>query len=285
MQYFDVEVKTWKPLASTTPSTEAMNCYCAASADNNLYVAGTAPVGGYYIYRYDTEGNVWDKQPHPCGQINNLCIVDDYMYANSSDINQFPQRYSLSKCQWQTFAKVSVPCNHQFYLSGATVLNSKLYALYGDVDFTSSWSLQNAELHCFDPVKNEWEVKAKTCRRHYGSSLFVVNNTLYVAGGYDSINTSICPYGRPAPVEAYNEENNTWSVVEQKHIPPNNRIAVEIEGKVYFIINKFPVDSGIRIPPGELYPVHLGEWENLAKIANTAVLCYLPVKQESLKAE
>jgi len=73
--------------------------------------------------------------------------------------------------------------------------------------------------------------------------------------------------------------------VEQNHIPPNNRNAVEIEGKVYFVINKFPLDSGIRIPSGELYPVHLGEWENLAKIASTAGLCYLPVKRESLKPE
>ena len=137
-------------------------------------------------------------------------------------------------------------------------------------------------------MKNEWEVKAKTCKRHYGSSLFVVNNRLYVAGGYDSTDTSrtySCPCGSHAPVEAYDVENNTWSVVEQKHIPPNNRNAVEIEGKVYFIINKCPVDSGIRISPGELYPVHLGEWENLAKITNTAVLCTLPVKRESLKAE
>ena len=62
-------------------------------------------------------------------------------------------------------------------------------------------------------------------------------------------------------------------------------VFAEIEGKVYFLVNKFPVDSGIRIPPGELYPVPLGEWENFAKIANTAVLCHLPVKRESLKAE
>lgn len=55
--------------------------------------------------------------------------------------------------------------------------------------------------------------------------------------------------------------------------------------RVYFIINTFPVDSGIRIPAGELYLVHLGEWEKLGKIANTAALCYLPVKRESLKAE
>ena len=82
----------------------------------------------------------------------------------------------------------------------------------------------------FDPVKNEWEVKAKTCKRHYGSILFVVNKRLYVAGGYDSANTAGCPCGAPAAVEAYNEENNTWSVVEQTHVPPNNRNAVEIEG-------------------------------------------------------
>ena len=286
MQYFDVEAKTWKPLAFKTPSIEAWTCSCAASAGNNLYVAGIAPSGDHVIYRYDIVGNVWEKQPHSCSEIYNLCIVDDYMYAISSDCNQFPQRYSFSKCQWQTFAKVSIPNNYQFYCSGATVHHSKVYVLYGRLLYTSYWSLQNAGLHCFDPVKNEWEVKATTCKRHYGSSLLVVNSKLYVAGGYDSINTNHGNvYGNSAGVEVYDEDHNTWSIVEQKHIPPGNPNVIEIEGKVYFIINKFPVDSGIRIPPGELYPVHLGEWENLAKIDKTAVLCYLPVKRESLKSE
>ena len=268
MQYFDVEVKAWKPLASTTPSTDATNFFCAASAGNNLYVAGIAEVlPGYCIYRYDTEGNVWEKQPHSCGQINNLCIIDDYMYAISSNCNEFPQRYSLSKCQWQTFAKVSVPRNYRFYCSGAAVLNSKLYVLYGRSLYSDfHWSVQNAELQCFNPVKNEWEGKAKTCKPHFGSSLFVVNSKIFVAGGYDSIHISGPQKDKPAHVEVYDEVKNTWSVVEQKHIPPNNRDAVEIEGKVYFIINKFPIDSGIRIPPGELYPVHLGEWENVGNI-------------------
>ena len=62
----------------------------------------------------------------------------------------------------------------------------------------------------------------------------------------------------PSPVEVYNEENNTWPVVEQNDIPPNKLGAVEIEGKVYFLINKYPVVSSIRIPPGKLYPVPLG---------------------------
>ena len=292
MQYFDVEVKTWKPLASTTPSIEATNCYCAASAGNNLYVAGDAPVGGYFIYRYDTEGNVWEKQPHLCGEIRNLCIMDNYMYAISADCNQKPQRYSFSKCLWQTLNKVSTPISEPIsmhardFCSGATVLCSKVYVLYGSGYWEYAyWCPYNVGLHCFDPEKNEWEEKAKTCRPRLDSSLVVVNSKIYVAGGYDCFEINGTLHGNSAHVEVYDEEKNTWSIVEQEHIPPNNCNAVEIEGKVYFIINKFPVDSGIRIPPGGLDPVRLGEWENLAKIANTAVLCYLPLKRESLKAE
>jgi len=285
MQYFDVKAKMWEPLASTIPSIEACNCYCAASAGNNLYVAGFER--NYHIYRYDTENNVWEKLPHPCRVINNLCIVDDYMYAVSSDCTHVPQRYSFSKCQWQTFAEVSIPSDHRFYCNGAAVLNSKLYVLYGRLVKSGGWFANTAKLCCFDPVKNEWKEKGATCETHFGSSIFVVNSRIYVAGGCSSIdvNQFSCPLGDPARVEGYDEENNTWSVVEQKRIPPNNLNAVEIEGKVFFIINKFPVDSGIRIPPRERYPVHLGEWQNLAKIAKTAALCYMPVKRESLKSE
>ena len=143
--------------------------------------------------------------------------------------------------------------------------------------------MKPAILYRFDPVKNEWEEKATTCHPHFGSSLFVINSMLYVAGGYAALTDRCNPFGNPAPVEVYNEETNTWSVVEQKHIPPNNLGAVEIEGRVYFIINTFPIDSGIIIAPGELYPVPLGEWENLGKLNNNAVLCYLPVKRENLK--
>ena len=79
------------------------------------------------------------------------------------------------------------------------------------------------------------------------------------------------------------KENNKWSVVDQKHIPENNLGAVEVDGRVYFIINKFPIDSGIRIPPGEVYPVSLHKWEKLGNISWTAALCYAPIKKKSLK--
>jgi len=93
------------------------------------------------------------------------------------------------------------------------------------------------------------------------------------------------PCGGPGSVEVYDEKNNTWSVVDQPHIPPNNLGAVEVEGSVYFIINNFPVDSGIRIPLGKVYPVSLDEWENLGKMAKNAVLCHMPVNRKNLTSE
>ena len=114
----------------------------------------------------------------------------------------------------------------------------------------------------------------------FGSSL---NNKLCVAGaggggGGGEISTRNL---NPAQVEVYNEESNSWSVEEQGHFPPNNLGAVEIEGRVYFIVNKFSIDSGIRIPPGEAYNVSLNEWKNMAEVMSDAVLCYLPVKEKT----
>ena len=77
---------------------------------------------------------------------------------------------------------------------------------------------------------------------------------------------------------------NGLLIVDQKHIPANNLGVVEIEGRVYFIINKFPVDSGIRIPPGEVYPVYLGDWKNLGNISQNSTLCYMPVPRESYRS-
>ena len=281
MQYFNVETKVWKPLASLAPAAEATDCFCAETVGSNLYVAGSVD-----LYCYDIERNVWAGLPLSSGVISSLCIAGDYMYAISSNCNKIPQRYSFADLQWQSFAKVNVTGSCIYAYSGATVLHSKVFVLYGKATYTKAWRVHNAVLHCFDPVRNLWEEKASTCQPHFESSLLVVNSRLYVAGGYGYIDANDTPSrNSPAPVEIYDEENNKWSVVEQKRIPPNKLGAVEIESRVYFIINKFPVDSGIRIPPGELYPVPLDKWTNLRNISEKAALCYVPLKRESLKTE
>ena len=150
---------------------------------------------------------------------------------------------------------------------------------FGSGNTSQVWADEAAVLHCFNPKTNKWKKQSSTCHPHHDSRLFVVNNELYVAGGSGS---SLCP---SASVEVYDEENNVWSVVEQTHIPPNKLGAVEIEGRVYFMVNKFPVDVGIRIPPGEVYQICLNDWKNLTQIDEDAVLCYMPVKTASLNAD
>ena len=279
MKYFDFENKTWKTLPASIPPIKSTHCHSAVSVGNTLFVAGVALDGNDSLFRYDTERNAWDMKQHSCGSIDNLCIIDDYVYAISSLSYLVPQRYNMAKRLWQSISKVGNPSWNLLACNNGAIVRAKMFVLY------SNKPNQPAVLHCFDPTKNEWSEKAKTCHPHFGSTLFLVNDKLFIAGGRIGFNDHDRPCGNCAPVEMYNEETNTWSVVEQKRIPANNLNAVEIEGRVYFIINKFPVDSGIRIPPGELYSVPLGEWEDVGKIEQSAVLCHLPLKRECIKTE
>ena len=286
MMYFDVEEKQWKQLSSLAPVTDILNCYCAETVGRQLFVAGNIEGVGVSTYCYDIETNKWQRHEDalPCGEIRSLCTVGDYMYAVPSDYHKIPQRYSFPKRQWQSFAKLSLRYNYnRCHNNCATVLHSKLYVLTGlSTEDPTTECYYNALLHCFDPVTNLWKERASTCYPHFESTLFSANDRLCVAGGYQSLSGR--PPRNPAPVEVLDDENNKWSVLEQKHIPENNLGAVEVEGRVYFIINNFPFDSGIRIPPGEVYPVYLGDWKNLGNVANNAVLCYVPLKRDSLQA-
>ena len=292
MQYFDVEAKTWKPLASTVTLPVvgvSSQCYSAVSVGSSLFVAGYNQFIGHCMYQYDLERNVCERLSHSCGEINNFCVIDDHMYAISTDLNQVLQRYNFAKRQWQSIALTDARGSNNWASCKGAIVHSKLFVLHENRSPLTPGCFSPAALNCFDPVKNEWEVKATTNQPHFGSSVIVVNKRLYVVGGvvsiYQNTRGQYFPTGNPAPVEMYNDENNTWTVVEQKHIPRNNLGAVELEGRIYFIINKFPVDSGVRIPPGKLHPIPFGEWENLRNISQIAALCYFAVKRESLKTE
>ena len=296
-QYFDVDTKLWKPLASVAQLGEITDeCHSAELIGNNLYVVTEAQqqqgCHENVVYRYHILNNTWEKLPKLNIGVDRdksrrppkifLCSVSEYLYviAPSSP----PQRYDLSNNVWQAGEKLNFP-QHEgiFHSVAATVMNCKIYVIHGCKDRENVD--KPAVVHCFDPEKNEWERKASTCHPHYGSSIFVVNNRLCVAGGSNSSSVVYSFLGlRGSPsVELYDKRKDTWSVVEQKLIPHNNLGAFEIDRRVYFLINNFPIDSGIRIPPEENYPVHLGEWENLAKVSKNAVLCYLPVKKENLR--
>ena len=297
-QYFDVDTKLWKPLASVAQLGEITDvCYSAELIGNYQYIVTEVQqaktMHEYVVYRYHILNNTWEKlskleireikvKSHSPPKIC-VCSVSEYLYVITQ--SNPPQRYDLSNNVWQAGKKLNFPQGEGIFHSvAATVMNCKIYVIHGCKDYRNVD--KPAVFHCFDPEKNEWERKASTCHPHFESSIFVVNNRLCVAGGFNSSSGSLSSrlgLGGSPPVELYDKRKDTWSVVEQKHIPHNDLGAFEIERRVYFLINNFPIDSGIRIPPEENFPVHLGEWENLAKVSKNAVLCYLPVKKENLR--
>ena len=297
MQYFDFETKNWKPLPSMAQLTEADACFCAEYVGNHLYVA--AQKGKDFImYHYDTVTDTWGTLPLILGckhKIDSLCSMGDYIYAIRE--SKPPHRFSLKTNQWQCIKSfgTDVSCPNTFCGKASVVSpdNSCLFVLQGQRKKTSYrdgshvWQGKPAVVFYFDPERNEWKCKTSTKSVHLRSCLFLVNRKLCIAGGMSSIcSSSGIPSGTyAAPVEVYDPQNSEWACVKQNHIPENNLGAVEIEGRVYFIINNFPIDGGIRIPPEEVYPVPLDEWENLRKVNSNAVLCYLPVRNESLTTE
>ena len=270
---------------------QAGECYCAELIGNYLYVAAKIN-SDHVICCYDIVRDIWSTLPPIPGssqiQIGSLCHIEDHLYVIYK--SSAPYRYNITTNQWQSVASLKkAVCNLDqttFCNKAAAVYKSCLYVLYAQGNQLTENSRYvsmplNSLLYCFDPKKNVWEQKSSTKTPHFGSSLVVVNHNLYVAGGYSSFHpSSLQPWGSPAAVEVYKE--NAWSVVKQMHIPPNGLGAEEIEGRVYFIINSFPIDSGVTLPPGEVYPAILNEWKNLRNIGEFSVLCYAPVKTENL---
>ena len=297
MKYFDTGAKSWKPFPSMARLVDDSECTCAEVVGNYLFVATQREGSSIVFRRYHTADNVWETLPPLVSSsyfLDPLCLcsVNEHVYAfRGSDL---AQRYSLSQNDWQ--GGFELPSlnekggRERLVWATAVSMKSKIYVLRGyyKVKAYPVCKKKPAVIHRFDPQKNEWKKRASTLYPHFESTLFVENNKLYVAGGrvsvsVDSNSGRARAVGDPAPVEVYNEKSNSWHVVEQKHIPSNNLGAVELlGGKVYFIINKFPIDSGIRIPPNEAYTISLREWEHLATIGKAAVLCYLSVKKEML---
>ena len=275
--------------------TKIEEYYCVELIGNYLYVAAKNNTG-YVVYCYDVVYNIWSTLPPIPGssgiQIGCLCHIENHLYVIYK--SSAPYRYNIATNQWQSITSskaISELGQKAFCNKAAVAYKSCLYVLYDQQK--RQWSNNNwvsctcnSMLYCFDAKRNVWEQKASTQTPHYGSSLLVVNNNLYVAGGKCSFSVSnFEPYGGSAAIEVYNDQENAWSVVQQTYVPPNDLGAVEIGGRVYFIINSFPVDSGIAVPPGKVYPVVLDGWKNLGKVDKKAILFYLPVKTETLKTE
>ena len=150
-------------------------------------------------------------------QIDSLRSVDNHVYAFISPSTCEAFRYNPAKNIWQGGANCGSLKNNLLsgslknnllsdYLSKelidvtASISKSRIYVLHAQkrnsgLSFGSGFGAESATattsqialaavLHCFNPKTNEWIEQSSTCLPHFNSSLFVVNDRLYVAGGF-----------------------------------------------------------------------------------------------------
>ena len=212
--------------------------------------------------------------------------VGNYLYVaviEEGTHAQIMYRYHMVRNVWEKLPRFQT----NFVRVGCmSSVNEYIYVI-SDSGVPQRYSLAQNDWQCGSKLLNDdQEILVYMTAVSMGSKIYVLNGCYKeeMGSGRSESSGRIWVEGGPAPVEVYNEESNLWYVVEQNRIPSNILGAVELlGGKVCFIINKFPIDSGIRIPPNEVYKISLREWENsMEKINRTAVLCYMSVKKEML---
>ena len=275
VKYFDSESMNWQSFPGLKlPSLQ--NRPAVYYTGNHLFLFDEKNV-----HQYQIDTNSWKTLPPMKNARHDfqVCMFEDFLYViGGCEVNHtaVSERFCFSKKMWQLMA-----FHEEQGLYGCALVahNGCIYSIGG------SWAEGGADrgVFRFDPVKNKWTKLAPTVNSHTHACAFVVGRKLYVAGG-----NTVPPSKRQRGlipsrhVEVYDEENNQWCSVPQPHIPPNNYGAVEIEGRIYFILGNFAYDSGIRIGEHEVYHVDIEDWEPISHHDADAVFVYMPVNRDGI---
>lgn len=272
VKYFESESKTWKPFSGfKLPSLQIKPAVLYSG--NHLFLFDEKDV-----HQYQIDTNSWKTLPPMKNTRHDFqaCMLEDFLYViGGCEVNHTAasERFNFSKKTWQL---IGFHEEQGLYGCSQTVHNGYIYSVGG------SWAAGGADrgVFRFNPAKNEWTKLAGTAYSHTQACAFVVKGKLYVAGGKtdppSKRQRGLVPSRH---VEVYDEENDQWCLVPQPHIPPNNYGAVEIDGRIFFILGSFAYDSGIRIGDDEVYHVDIEDWEPICHHDEDAVFVYMPVNR------
>lgn len=117
--------------------------------------------------------------------------------------------------------------------SGATaaVVNEKIYVIGGS---SNSVEANKGEKHntnfVYDPEIDVWDQRQNMPTERSGVTTAVVNNKIYVIGGYRDVNNTLT---RTNVVEVYDPSTDSWATVKNMPTARSWASAVEYDGKIY----------------------------------------------------
>ncbi|XP_077991167.1 kelch-like protein 26 [Glandiceps talaboti] len=292
VRYYDVNGKEWVSLKNfAQPPYSTYTNHSVTVVHHNLYVAG----GEYYssnkwqtrnyVYKYDASTNKWQSLAPMKAERSHFALVSlhGYIYAiggrdKDGAVSDSVERYNIATNKWQIIASLRSP---RFGMA-ITVYEGKIVVVGGH-QIVKTPCTEALDMEIFDPKLNTWEVKAKPSIGRMVGSAFVLDDKLYLAGGYmpsseDKKRDELCTL-----VEEYNDEHNSWTTVSQALIPPNDIGAFRIGSNVFFSMCGHCYNSNITIQQDEVYDVDLDDWIKVRQNTNGAALTQFTFNVRKLK--
>ncbi len=232
---------------SKMPMPTPRSGFAIAVYQNKIYVIG-GTVGNGFVGNnevYDPVSNTWETKASMPTPRADLCanIVNDKIYLiggkkysstppfyNETNINEV---YDPVNDTWST--KTPIPTPVQGYASA--VVNNKIYVMGGSLESLSlETTLITGANQVYDPQTGNWSLAANLPNvDSYGAAAategFLAPARIYCIGGYSAGAFS-------SQVQAYNLENNSWSIVDSMPTP-RAYLGVAVVSDVLYAIGGF----------------------------------------------
>jgi N-acetylneuraminic acid mutarotase len=238
----------------------------AAVVGNRIYAIGG--YNGSYLStneEYDPSTDTWTTRKSmstprsglAAAVVNNtIYAIGGYneMYSNNPMRGYFitNEAYNPSNDSWVNKASMKIP---RAYLAAA-VVNDKIYAI-GGFNTTTGYLSINEE---YNPFANDgfgrWETKAPMSTPRSGLAAAVVNNKIYVIGGYGPTASNLFA-DFLSTNEVYDPANDTWRTRDSMPTARTDLAAAVVNNKIYAIGGY----NGRYLSTNEVYDPANNSWE------------------------
>ena len=202
--------------------------------DGKIYVIGGSILFGAAlntVEMYDPADNSWtSKASLPTGRHGvGSCAIDGRIYVIGGSISTSSaltavELYDPLTDEW-TVDLADMPTAR--WEPECAAVNGKIYVIGGFPSPSSGASSDAVEM--YDPVANEWTIKASLPERRGGGTVVYVNGLIYYFGGSPS-------HGGPQNnVFAYDPASDEWTILPDMPFAWFLMTASSIDGKVYLM--------------------------------------------------
>ncbi len=233
-EFYDPLTDTWTYFKDFPESSGGV--VSVAVYNGLIYVFG----GGYgtglnTLYTYDPKTDTWEKKHDLWTRrtVSQACLVNGKIYliggATGENVSSAAvEMYDPATDTW--WIKSNMPVASAFL--SCAVVNDKIYVFEG----TTNWSRGGLRTWEYDPFQgqNGWTEKAPIPTERVGACACVVENKIYVIGGYSTAS------GDFAVNEVYDPSTDTWQIKSPLPQPRGWPSCSVVNGIIYVIGGGYP---------------------------------------------